>query len=192
MIQAIETRYKGYRFRSRLEARWAVFFEALGLQWEYEKEGFVLPTTKRWYLPDFYIAGLGWFEIKPRPETSFWWSPPDGSVEEEFFIGSDWPDKPGPPGGILYGTPGEIGPRWASDSVPYAGWDHGDGPYYFCECMECHSIGFQYEGRAERNKHKVGCNKGFAHKMYTHDSPRILAAAEAARSARFEHGEVPA
>lgn len=30
-MKAIETRYKGYRFRSRLEARWAVFFDALGL-----------------------------------------------------------------------------------------------------------------------------------------------------------------
>ena len=26
-IKAIETYYKGYRFRSRLEARWAVFFD---------------------------------------------------------------------------------------------------------------------------------------------------------------------
>ncbi len=39
-FKAIETLYKGYRFRSRLEARWAVFFDALGLKWEYEKEGF--------------------------------------------------------------------------------------------------------------------------------------------------------
>ncbi len=30
-IKAIETRYKGYRFRSRLEARWAVFFDALSV-----------------------------------------------------------------------------------------------------------------------------------------------------------------
>ena len=29
-IQVIETAYKGYRFRSRLEARWAVFFDAIG------------------------------------------------------------------------------------------------------------------------------------------------------------------
>lgn len=27
-IKAIDTYYKGYRFRSRLEARWAVFFDA--------------------------------------------------------------------------------------------------------------------------------------------------------------------
>ncbi len=54
-IRAIETRYKGYRFRSRLEARWAVFFDALGLKWEYEPEGF--HTEAGPYLPDFFIHG---------------------------------------------------------------------------------------------------------------------------------------
>ena len=39
-IKAIETVYNGYRFRSRLEARWAVFFEAAGIEYEYEPEGF--------------------------------------------------------------------------------------------------------------------------------------------------------
>lgn len=53
MIKAIETRYKGYRFRSRLEARWAVFFDRLGLRWEYEPEGYELPSGR--YLPDFFI-----------------------------------------------------------------------------------------------------------------------------------------
>jgi hypothetical protein len=53
-MQAIETRYKGYRFRSRLEARWAVYFDALGVDWAYEPEGFVLDDGT-WYLPDFYI-----------------------------------------------------------------------------------------------------------------------------------------
>lgn len=63
MIKAIETRYKGYRFRSRLEARWAVFFDTLGLEWEYEPEGF--KTSAGWYLPDFKVQHLGWFEVKP-------------------------------------------------------------------------------------------------------------------------------
>ena len=62
--RAIETRYKGYRFRSRLEARWAVFFDALGLKWEYEPEGFELPGGVR-YLPDFRVNGT-WFEVKPE------------------------------------------------------------------------------------------------------------------------------
>ena len=41
-IKAIETEYNGYRFRSRLEARWAVFFDAMGIKYEYEPEGFEL------------------------------------------------------------------------------------------------------------------------------------------------------
>lgn len=64
MIKAIETRYKGYRFRSRLEARWAVFFDAMGLRWEYEPEGFDLGEAG-WYLPDFYLPEFNaWVEIK--------------------------------------------------------------------------------------------------------------------------------
>ena len=39
-IKAIETVYNGYRFRSRLEARWAVFFDAMQIRYEYEPEGF--------------------------------------------------------------------------------------------------------------------------------------------------------
>lgn len=63
-IKAIETVYKGYRFRSRLEARWAVFFDALGVKWEYEKEGYDLGEAG-WYLPDFWLPELQcWFEVK--------------------------------------------------------------------------------------------------------------------------------
>ena len=41
-MKAIQTEYKGYLFRSRLEARWAVFFDACGVRWEYEPEGYDL------------------------------------------------------------------------------------------------------------------------------------------------------
>lgn len=63
-LKPIETVYKGYKFRSRLEARWAVFFDNAGIKYEYEPEGFQLNGV--WYLPDFYLP---WFhayvEIKP-------------------------------------------------------------------------------------------------------------------------------
>jgi hypothetical protein len=63
-IKAIETVYNGYRFRSRLEARWAVFFDELGIKYEYEKEGFELPSGR--YLPDFWLPKQKyWVEIKP-------------------------------------------------------------------------------------------------------------------------------
>lgn len=54
MIKPIETIYKGYKFRSRLEARWAVFFDACGVSWEYEPEGFDLGGGL-YYLPDFLL-----------------------------------------------------------------------------------------------------------------------------------------
>lgn len=56
-IKPIETVYNGYRFRSRLEARWAVFFDAIGAEWEYEPEGFVLPDGTC-YLPDFLLHNV--------------------------------------------------------------------------------------------------------------------------------------
>ena len=51
-MKAIQTEYKGYLFRFRLEARWAVFFDACGVEWEYEPEGIVLSDGTK-YLPDF-------------------------------------------------------------------------------------------------------------------------------------------
>lgn len=56
-IKPIETKYKGYRFRSRLEARWAVFFDAIGAKWEYEPEGYLLKDGTM-YLPDFLVHGV--------------------------------------------------------------------------------------------------------------------------------------
>jgi hypothetical protein len=62
----IETFYNGYRFRSRTEARWAAFFDSAGLQFEYEKEGFVWDDGTK-YLPDFWLPSLNlWIEIKPE------------------------------------------------------------------------------------------------------------------------------
>lgn len=68
-MKAIQTKYKGYHFRSRLEARWAVFFDALGLKWEYEPEGFDLGGGVR-YLPDFWLPDLDmWVEVKAGQPT---------------------------------------------------------------------------------------------------------------------------
>jgi hypothetical protein len=67
-MKAINTFYKGYRFRSRLEARYAVFFDALNIDWEYEKEGYVL-SDGTCYLPDFWLPtfnGGMFVEIKPK------------------------------------------------------------------------------------------------------------------------------
>lgn len=63
---AIETEYAGHVFRSRLEARWAVFFDVLGIDWKYEHEGYEVDRAR--YLPDFEFGGL-FFEVKGQPEA---------------------------------------------------------------------------------------------------------------------------
>ena len=71
---AKQTAYDGYNFRSRLEARWAVFFNECGVKWEYEPQGFDLGDGVS-YLPDFllhdvYLRGRDgvpidlWVEVK--------------------------------------------------------------------------------------------------------------------------------
>lgn len=56
-IGAIETEYNEYLFRSRLEARWAVFLGELGIEYEYEKEGYHLGENGM-YLPDFWLPDV--------------------------------------------------------------------------------------------------------------------------------------
>lgn len=63
----IETIYRGYRFRSRLEARWAVFFDAAGVEWQYEVQGYEIDEHR--YLPDFWLPKARcWAEVKGDPQ----------------------------------------------------------------------------------------------------------------------------
>lgn len=75
-IKPIETLCDGHRFRSRLEARWAMVFKELGIGFSYEPNGYDLGQHGR-YLPDFFLPDtylrLGskkgvFVEIKPTPE----------------------------------------------------------------------------------------------------------------------------
>lgn len=56
-IAAIKTTYAGCDFRSRLEARWAVFMDRLGIEWSYEPQGWEMSDGTR-YLPDFWLPRL--------------------------------------------------------------------------------------------------------------------------------------
>lgn len=96
-MKAIETVYDGYRFRSRLEARWACFFKTLGIEYEYEKEGYDLDGV--WYLPDFWLPEQECFiEIKGQEPTEDEY----GMVESlcwhsSFDVHVFWGNIPGPP-----------------------------------------------------------------------------------------------
>lgn len=86
-VRSVPVRYANVTFRSKLEARWALFFDLLGVPWEYEPQGFVIEVRKLSvigngsyvrgsfaYLPDFRITYDGegdywWLEVKGRPPT---------------------------------------------------------------------------------------------------------------------------
>ena len=61
-MNAIPTRYNGIQFRSRLEAKWAAFFDLLEWQYEYE------PIDLDGYIPDFILTSFKQpllVEVKP-------------------------------------------------------------------------------------------------------------------------------
>lgn len=115
MIRAIETTYKGYRFRSRLEARWAVFFDTLGITWEYEKEGYV--TSAGPYLPDFWLPDFRLFvEIKGQKPTEVEVEKVRALAEVGCCGRADWRAA------IFWGLPGEhFGTLWDDDYTDGSG-----------------------------------------------------------------------
>jgi len=196
-ITAIETRYAGYRFRSRLEARWYVFFEVLGVQAEYEEQGFTVPgrsaNTRTYYLPDFYLPQHGlYYEVKPsHPEQVDL----DGVTRWEDFaheVVTAWDHS------RTVMSVGEIPNADAVDqSGPPRPEKHYEAGIYmlgftvlaWCACPTGKHFDVQVDGRG--GNIPCGCERIIDERRYqTGDDPRILAAYRAARAARFEHGEV--
>ena len=60
---SLEASYSSVLFRSRAEARWAIFFDLLGWSWDYEVCHYQLGELN--YLPDFYLPDVHlWVEVK--------------------------------------------------------------------------------------------------------------------------------
>jgi len=181
-IKPKETYYDGYRFRSRLEARWAVFFNALGVPYDYEYEGFDL--RERGYLPDFWLPLQEcWVEIKPRGRgwfisvTSVRLSGHTGQ-RVLYIQGNPWP--------------GEYGIQFHHRTP--------DGTPVSVSCAEPHSFALgRYKKETElwlvcRDGHAICLDAMVPTTAFLYPSaetPRLIAAYKAARSARFEHGETP-
>jgi len=157
LLTPIPTIYRGIKFRSRLEARWALFFDEIGLSYHYELEGFESSNTR--YLPDFFIPTWNaWIEIKPKEPTSEEWR-----KCEELLI-SLLKRKETASVAILYGRPwlDERGPEYRYVSLePMIGFhqesdDSGEGinittenltsefidsdERIFTECRRCQQI----------------------------------------------------
>lgn len=176
-MKALETEYKGFRFRSRLEARWAVFMDAMGVRYEYEPEAYDLDGL--FYLPDFWLPQMkAYLEIKPECPT-----------EEEAAKAARLAKHTGADVFILRGAP-EVPDFCCYGDGPYQAevfsWlEDGlwDCCYFWCECPTCHRCELQFDGRAERIK--CGCRK---EEILNYDSPKLRAAYARAKGYRFEPG----
>lgn len=148
-VKAIETRYAGYRFRSRLEARWAVYhdywYREFGTNWDYEPEGFQLPSG--WYLPDFRLQwsdlDFEWIEVKGRPPTTH-----EKQLAYELCIATSYPVR------IVTDIPreGEWGNSWRvwpfrEKFVEFEPWPYGGGvddPDDLAACTAARSARFEH------------------------------------------------
>lgn len=175
---AIETRYKGYRMRSRGEARWAVYFDSLGIYWDYEVEGFDLTkasvvgaTELGAYLPDFWLPQVKmWAEVKAGEFSPLEVRKCDALAK---LTGHSCL--------MLDGLP-ELRPFWARRP------EYGDasGPeeadYIVDDALLFENRFFGFTG-FERGDDP----RSMAH-MFSRNAKKAI---EESRSARFEHGEVP-
>jgi hypothetical protein len=179
-MHALQTRYAGRYFRSRLEARWAVFFNAINIPWVYEPQGYQLPD-KTCYLPDFFLPLQECFiEIKPRQPTR----------EEErkyaLFASISQYDlflfaQPMPGYQIDGGYP--TGQTNCDSAYLFAAHCMGvnDYNYTWCICGKCSKLGIEFDGRGARICHHDTDDKG-----YSFEHARLLAAYDMANSARFD------
>ena len=62
--QEKQTKNKTHAFQSDLEAQWAIFFDTMGIVYEYEKASYDFDGSV--FLPDFWLPQVGmWAEVRP-------------------------------------------------------------------------------------------------------------------------------
>lgn len=165
-----------------MEARWAVFFDTLRLDWDYEKEGYDLGDLG-FYLPDFWVSDLydrhghkGMFvEIKGQEAT-------DLEIEKLGRL-----LEPGRHAAMLQrGMKMPTSFKDDNEFIEVANYEQygicTDYPMVFMKCYSCGAVKFEFP---EYNycKCEVCGNKA------DEDHPLIHKAFENALSARFEFGE---
>lgn len=190
-IPAIPTPYDGVLFRSRTEARWAKFWRELGMDYDYEPQGFVTAAGKP-YLPDFIVpAALGrlWVEVKGS-----WESDPQGIAKFRAFA-AERPNPSDTRAVLLTGAPtldGKflvVGGDDDQDDPLKGGWE--DDTQQWRPCGDGYHFDLCYPGLFRAKFVEDDCPDNFG----GNGEERLRKAVNKARSARFgthEHGETAA
>lgn len=75
--------YNDIVFRSATEARWAMYFDEMGIKYKYEPHYIALAEINQSYLPDFYLPDLEMYvEIKRSGEYDFTYNQIEGDWYE--------------------------------------------------------------------------------------------------------------
>jgi hypothetical protein len=196
-MKAIETEYKGYRFRSRLEARWAVFFDQLGILYEYEPEGIVLSDGTH-YLPDFYLPEFHcYFEVKRKGIQN---TPEGREAIRKIRNGADTNEWAGI---IAFGDPIDDRLRifcQETDDEGGGGYSgrvtFGNHPYHFVPYL---FVGGDFREKTfydsfgkDMKKIPMTTTRGGYFSCKDFVDELVIDARNTARQARFEYGETPA
>lgn len=173
-IKAIQTEYNGRLFRSRLEARWAVIFDYLGIKYEYEEQGYDVGYGIR-YLPDFILYGGVYrcpkqLYVEVKGEMNL-----NDATKMRLFAESK-------PLYVVGAIPADIHDICngidTEFSVPYYNFDTVDGDYFGAVLGACKHGGWGLFG-ADSN---YWCDM---------DVDKTQMAYSIGRQARFEYGETP-
>lgn len=137
-IRPLETTYRGIRFRSRTEAKWAVFYDAAGIHFDHEPQGWSLNGEP--YLPDFWLpAQRVWVECKGTPPTA-----------QEQHLASLLAQGTGNNVYIFHGGLVENLEGLSDSALCFMPDGASDQGYRWCQCPRCHVIGIEFEGRHGR------------------------------------------
>lgn len=158
MIPPRETKYSGVWFRSRLEARWAAFFDAVGWQWEYES------IDLDGWCPDFILKLHRPIAVEVKPFYNLHGEHPDNDEDVRLMqakmVASGWTsdllllgvgptlidDFPWDGSGCVLGLLGDF--FWHEGKEVFSGWERA----FFGHC---------YRGRDGGcdGPHKFGCRR---------------------------------
>ena len=168
-IKFLPTYYNGIEFRSRLEARWSVFFDCMKISYRYEYLGFDLDDI--WYVPDYYIPNQRiWIEIKPvRPS------------EEEQEKCKRLAKKTKVSTYCFWDIPRKSN---ESDDGPAYAWKltggfNRDSSHNFIQCHECGAIRIDLCEDSDTYCHRCGAKAD-------DESPQLKMAREVAKGVRFD------
>ncbi len=154
-IKAIPTEYNGVKFRSRLEARWAVFFDKLGIKWLYEAEGYQTPYGN--YVPDFWLPGV-YLRHHPSPGVLFEVKSPMYKSDEHpalEFIAENLETSAMLAKGMELNTNDSHAYDWNEGLFQIAPW--WDNGMYFHRC-KCGRTKFEFSGGSYDNCNRESSN----------------------------------